>query len=114
MVDLCPENEDDQPVPKSLVQLMKKVKEVKKMAKKKKKRRGSLSHTAGQGSAEPTLSEQHNRANKQKKEEEPMFLKREEESLRSYLERVDMEANARIMETFRKNRKPSDRRKMCV
>ena len=59
---------------------MKRVEEMKKMAKKKKKkRRGSLSHTADQGSAEPTLSEQHNRANKQKKEEEPMFSKRERE-----------------------------------
>ena len=43
--------------------------------------------------------------------EGPMFSKRKGESLKSYLERVDMEANTRIMEAFRKNRKPSERRK---
>ena len=44
-------------------------------------------------------------------EEHPMFTKRKGETLKSYLERVDMEASARIMEAFRKNRKPGDRRK---
>ena len=43
--------------------------------------------------------------------EGPMFTRRKGESLKSYMERMDMEANAKIMEVFRKNRKPSERRK---
>ena len=41
----------------------------------------------------------------------PAFTKRKGESLRSYLERLDMEANAQIMEAYRKSRKPSERRR---
>ena len=40
-----------------------------------------------------------------------MFTKRRGESLKSYFERIDVEANSRIMEAYRKNRKPSERRK---
>ena len=47
----------------------------------------------------------------EKSKEGPMFSKRKGESLKSYLERVDMEANAQIMEAFRKSRKPSERRR---
>ena len=41
----------------------------------------------------------------------PVFTKRKGESLKSYLERLDMEANAQIMEAYRKSRKPSERRR---
>ena len=40
-----------------------------------------------------------------------MFKRRKGEGLKSYLERIDVEANARIMEAHRKNRKQSERRK---
>lgn len=43
-----------------------------------------------------------------------MFVKRKGESLKNYLERIDVETNARIMEAYRKNRKPSERRKRFV
>ena len=45
------------------------------------------------------------------KKEGPMFTRRKGETLKSYLERMDIEANAKIMEAYRKSRKPSDRRK---
>ena len=40
-----------------------------------------------------------------------MFRRRKGEGLKKYLERVDMETNARIMEAFRKGRKMRERRK---
>ena len=51
------------------------------------------------------------RQSRKKPGDGPMFTKRKGESLKSYLERIDMESNARIMEAYRKNRKPSERRK---
>ena len=39
------------------------------------------------------------------------FQRREGETLKAYLERIDVESNARIMESFRKNRRMSDRRR---
>ena len=42
---------------------------------------------------------------------EPMFQRRKGESLKAYFERIDVEANSHIMESFRKERKSSDRRK---
>ena len=46
--------------------------------------------------------------------EQPMFKRQKGESLKAYLERIDVESNARIMEAFRRSRKQSDRRKRCV
>ena len=117
MVDLCPENEDDQPVPKTLLRLMRRAEDIEK--KNKTKKSESAGTKTDSGSNQPASSGDcvTNRRGKRKVEAEgevrkgPMFSKRKGESLRSYLERVDMEANAKIMETFRKNRKPSDRRK---
>lgn len=43
--------------------------------------------------------------------EGPMFRRRKGEGLRKYLERVDMETNARIMEALKKGRKMRERRK---
>ena len=43
-----------------------------------------------------------------------MFTKRKGESLKSYLERLDMEANTQIMEAYRKSRKPSERRRRYI
>ena len=40
-----------------------------------------------------------------------MFRRRKGEGLKKYLERVDMETNARIMEAFRKGRRMRERRK---
>ena len=56
--------------------------------------------------ADPPMSHHGGR-----KKEEPMFQRRKGESLKAYFERIDVESNARIMESFRKNRKMSDRRK---
>ena len=46
-----------------------------------------------------------------KRKQDPMFQRRKGESLKAYLERIDIEANAHIMESFRKNRKMSEKRK---
>ena len=113
MVDLCPVN-DDQPVPKSLVRLMKRAESIKTLNNKEKSReemqesRGSGGESAATGQ-KPVVGGERKEGRGAR--EEPMFSKRKGESLKSYLERVDVEANARIMETFRKNRKPSERRK---
>ena len=48
---------------------------------------------------------------REKSEDGAMFKRRKGEGLKSYLERIDVEANARIMEAHRKNRKLSERRK---
>ena len=50
-------------------------------------------------------------ASSQGTEKDETFHRREGETLKAYLERIDVETNARIMESFRKNRKMSDRRK---
>ena len=49
-----------------------------------------------------------------KGEREPVFKRQRGESLKAYLERIDVESNARIMEAYRRSRKQSDRRKRCV
>ena len=52
---------------------------------------------------------------KQKKgKEQPMFKRQKGESLKAYLERIDIESNARIMEAYRKTRGKRERRKRCV
>ena len=43
-----------------------------------------------------------------------MFKRQRGESLKAYLERIDVESNARIMEAYRRSRKQSDRRKRYV
>lgn len=47
----------------------------------------------------------------------PLFKRQKGESLKAYLERIDFESNARIMEAYRKTRGKSERRKrytVCV
>ena len=114
MVDLCPVN-DDQPVPKSLVRLMKRAESIKDLNNKKSREEVQESRGSGGESAateqNPVVVGEGKEGSGRDAREEPMFSKRKGESLKSYLERVDVEANARIMETFRKNRKPSERRK---
>ena len=39
------------------------------------------------------------------------FQRRKGETLKAYLERIDVESNARIMECFQRNRRMSDRRR---
>ncbi len=50
--------------------------------------------------------------------EGPMFERRRGETVRAYFDRIDVEANARIMESYRTSRKKSDRKKryssMCM
>ena len=114
-VDLCPEN-DEQPVPKSLVRLMKRAESISNPKNKKKK--GEVEESTGSvgesGASEQDVGEGRESRGRRGAREGPMFSKRNGESLKGYLERVDMESNARIMDTFRKNRKPSDRRKKYV
>ena len=119
-MDQRPESVDDQPVPKSLVRLMKSAEQAKidgKRRQRKGKRCESSPDTAtalersvfvpgggmtatpgGRGEASCNGSE------------EPMFQRQKGETLKAYFERIDIEANARIMESFRKSRKMSDRR----
>ena len=51
---------------------------------------------------------------KGKEEEELVFKRQKGESLKAYLERIDIESNARIMEAYRKTRGKSERRKRSV
>jgi hypothetical protein len=46
--------------------------------------------------------------------EQPLFKRQKGESLKAYLDRIDVESNARIMEAYRRSRRQSDRRKRCV
>ena len=49
---------------------------------------------------------------RQKKDHDSLMFKRQRgESLKAYLERIDIESNARIMEAYRKSRGKSERRK---
>ena len=43
--------------------------------------------------------------------EAPMFKRRKGESVKDYLERVDVEANTHIMETYRKSRRINEKRR---
>lgn len=112
--DLCPENEDDQPVPKSLIRLMKRAEDIKKTEEETKKRKKkAIAEEPGGGADTPVEDGDLRPKRKEKRREEkgePAFTRRKGESLRNYLERIDIETNAKIMETFRKNRKPSERR----
>ena len=47
----------------------------------------------------------------QETESDLTFQRRAGETLKAYLERIDVESNARIMESFRKNRRMTDRRR---
>ena len=49
-----------------------------------------------------------------KNERRPMLKRQRGESLKAYLERIDVESNERMMEAFRKSRKQSDRRKRYI
>ena len=40
-----------------------------------------------------------------------MFRRRKGESLKGYLERVDVEANTHIMDTYRKSRRMNEKRR---
>ena len=49
-----------------------------------------------------------------KKDGQPPLKRQKGESLKAYLERIDVESNARIMDAYRKSRVQSERRKRCV
>lgn len=61
----------------------------------------------GSGSGETLTAGSHSG----KEKEAPMFERQKGESVRDFFDRVDVEANVRIMESYRANRKMSDRRK---
>ena len=71
-------------------------------------RKGEGSTTRPASRLKPTSKSS---ATSQGAEKDAKFHRREGETLKAYLERIDVETNARIMESFRKNRKMSDRRK---
>ena len=49
-----------------------------------------------------------------KSDREPLLKRQKGESLKAYLERIDVESNARVMEAYRKTRVQSERRKRYV
>ena len=88
---MAPANEDDQPVPKSLIRLMKSASRHTKHASKQGVQQKQS--TSGRSSVETSTKET---------DEGVMFKRRRGESLKSYLERIDAESNERIMEAHRK------------
>lgn len=46
--------------------------------------------------------------------EEPAFKRRKGESLKDFLERIDVEGRARMVESYKANRKMTERRKKYV
>ena len=100
--NLAPDDEDDQPVPKSVIRLMNSVP----------CKKGSKPATgvSNKDSIKVHHSEKPKSAQSLDKEE-PEFQRRKGEGLKEYLDRMDVESNARIMDAFRKSRRVSDRRK---
>ena len=125
--DLPPETPDDQPMPKTLSRLLKSGQQISTQASKSKKKpvisSNSQKHISGKESAEYGRNKRRGTATKQmddahdgsvKNERRPMLKRQRGESLKAYLERIDVESNERMMEAFRKSRKQSDRRKRYI
>lgn len=118
--DLPPEAPDDQPMPKTLSRLLKRGQQITQTGKQRNKT-NSQKYTHGQesefsrkktnGPVEQTIEAKGGSA---KDKQVPMFKRQRGESLKAYLERIDVESNARVMEAYRRSRKQSDRRKRCV
>lgn len=96
--DLCPASGDyEQPVPKTLVRLMKRAELLK--GKKKDMRAGDVASKVEQvESPQPDQT----------------FKRKDGESVKAYLNRIDIESNQHIMNLHRKNRKMRDARKQYL
>ena len=129
--NLPPEAPDDQPVPKTLSRLLKAGKQLSNNRRKKKSASDSADprrgHLEGAEEGEETSSKKKLVGKRSLKGEvdsvsvideendrKPLFKRQKGESLKAYLERIDIESNARIMEAYRKSRGKSERRKRCV
>ena len=127
--DLPPEAPDDQPMPKTLSRLLKSGQPISQTSKPRRlKQINSQAEHAAPGSKESELTRRRRKGQIEKvndanggsvakgveRREQPMFKRQKGESLKAYLERIDVESNARIMEAFRRSRKQSDRRKRYV
>ena len=64
---------------------------------------------AGSGGKIPT-----DRKSAEVADDESSFQRRKGESLKAYLERLDVESNAKIMESYKRDRRMSDRRRRYV
>lgn len=135
VMDLCPDDVNDQPMSKNFLHLMKRAENKQKQRKNRRKTSNDQSEpyvvcnylsmwlplyyaAVKVESSTPATTTQTSLKDEddfkeigEVKKEGPMFTRRKGETLKSYLERMDIEANAKIMEAYRKNRKPSDRRK---
>lgn len=67
------------------------------------------SRQAGTDSKLPT-----NRKPAEVTDDDSSFQRRKGESLKAYLERLDVESNAKIMESYKRSRRVSDRRRRYV
>ena len=132
--NLPPEAPDDQPVPKTLSRLLKAGKHLSQSDKRRKKKESASDnvdpergHLEGVKEGEVTSSKKKLVGKRSLKGEvdsvsvideendrKPLFKRQKGESLKAYLERIDIESNARIMEAYRKSRGKSERRKRCV
>ena len=121
--DLPPEAPDDQPMPKTLSRLLRSSQQISQTSKPRKRQINSLEHVSGKESeltgkkkkgAVEKANDSKDGSVREGEQREPVFKRQRGESLKAYLERIDVESNARIMEAYRRNRKQSDRRKRCV
>lgn len=121
--DLPPEAPDDQPMPKTLSRLLRSGQQITQTSRQRKKT-NSQEHTLSPGKESTGLGRKRKKrpveqtvdakGGSVKDEREPLFKRERGESLKAYLERIDVESNARIMEAYRRSRKQSNRRKRCV
>ena len=129
--DLPPDAPDDQPMPKTLIRLLKSSQQIATLPSKplgrnkhsssnnSQRKRGSKGEQIGKIAARSRGDGDFSRSgmdpvslSQQKRgHDSPMFKRQRGESLKAYLERIDIESNARIMEAYRKSRGKSERRK---
>ena len=108
-------------MPKTLSRLLRSGQRISQTSKPRKKQINSQEHASGKESEltrkktkGPVEKVNDTKGSSAKDEQEPMFKRQRGESLKAYLERIDVESNARIMEAYRRSRKQSDRRKRYV
>lgn len=120
--DLPPDAPDDQPMPKTLSRLLKSSQQItvhssKALQKKKASSCNNFRQESDSRDKESSRKESEGVSARvgdgQKRDQEPVFKRQRGESLKAYLERIDIESNARLMEAYRKSRGKSDRRKRC-
>lgn len=124
--DLPPESPDDQPMPKTLSRLLRSSQQIAEAGKKKKvtsnnggaqgqfEDGGRTSSRKDDGLSKSADDGRRRRSNQDRGEQELTFKRKKGESLKAYLERIDIESNSRMMEAHRKSRVQSERRKRYI